>query len=174
MTTKSRLLSAYALAFAMALSACTQNVGVPRSTQNSGGNGGQPAQPAFSQFQDIPVPGGASMNMDRTLVFGAQESWIGRLVLTASFNTANMFDFYKARTPEFGWQEITTVRSATSVMTYTRGERVMTIQIKARTITGTEVDITVSPRRSQNDINLPASGGQRITPAPISPVRRGR
>lgn len=168
MTSRPRILSAFTLATLILLGACAQSVGISPSAPKDG-DATLPAEPTFSQFQDIPIPTGADMNMDRTLIFGAKETWIGRLVLTSSMNTAAMFDFFKARTPDFGWREITTVRSATSVMTYTRAKRVMTIQIRARTIRGTEVDITISPRE-----NTGGNGaGQTITPAPVSPVRRG-
>jgi len=127
------------------LGACAQSVGITPTPQNTNSSG-QAGQPSFSQFQDIPIPTGARMNLDRTVILGAPESWIGRLTLDANHNPAALFDFFKQRTPEFGWEEVTTVRAATSFLTYTRSNRVLNIQIKAKTLQGSEVDLTVSPK----------------------------
>ena len=106
----------------------------------------QMVQPAFAQFQDIPIPNGAKMNMERTLILGEREAWIGRLVIDSQSPQASLFDFFKHRTGQFGWQEITSVRSATSVLSYSKENRIMTIQIQSQPIIGTQVDITMSPK----------------------------
>lgn len=127
------------------LGACAQSVGlapIPTGSTSSS----QASQPSFAQFQDIPTPPGARMNLDRTVILGAPASWIGRLALTANQNPSVVFDFYKQRIPEFGWREVTTVRAATSFMTFTRSNRVLNIQIKSQTIQGSEVDLTISPK----------------------------
>ncbi len=105
-------------------------------------------QPTFSQFQDVPIPSGATMNVDRTLIFGAREAWIGRLAFKSWTNSVAMFDFYKTNTPQFGWEELTSVRSANSVLSYARGDRIMTVEVKSATLWGSEVDVTVGPRGS--------------------------
>ena len=109
----------------------------------------QDSQPSFSQFPDIPIPAGADMDVGRSLVLGSGEHWLGRLVLKTFDSPNSMFNFYKRKMPEHGWQEITSVRSTISVLTFSRGERVATIQIHSRTITGAESHITVSPRDRQ-------------------------
>ncbi len=134
-----------ALTVTMGLSACAGVSMSPSATTTGESGQPQPLQPSFAQFQDIPIPGGAKMNMDRTLILGEKESWIGRLVIDSSVSQAGMFDFFKQRTGEFGWREITSVRSATSVLTYSREQRIMTIQILTRPLLGTRIDITMSP-----------------------------
>ena len=109
----------------------------------------QAVQPSFAQFQDIPIPEVAKMNMDRTLVLGENERWIGRLVIDSQASKANLFDFFKYRTSQFGWQEITSVRAETSVLSYSKDNRIMTIQIQSHVlhaIVGTQVNITMSPK----------------------------
>lgn len=144
-TARSKHVAALSIA-AVLLSACAQGVGVTPSTTNTEPGVSAAPPPSFTQFADIPIPTGAKMVIDRTLILGPQESWLGRLVLDSEHSTTSMFDFYKQRTPEFGWQEVTSVRSAVSVLTYSRGQRVMTLQIRSKTIAGSELDITVSPR----------------------------
>ena len=133
-----------------------------------------PGEATFAQFKDIPIPAGASMNMERSFIFGAQDSWIGRMVLATSGDPGTAFDFYKNNAPQFGWEEVTTVRSMVSVLTYTRGERVLTIQIQGRTIMGSEVDLTVSPRGAPGSgVGPMGSGsGPGMGRAPAVPVQR--
>ena len=127
------------------LGGCGSGMGVKPTPMNKG-EASKPGQASFSQFQDVPIPIGAEMDLDRTVILGARESWIGRLTLETSHNSVKLFNFFKKSTPEFGWQEITSIRSATSVLTYSQTTRVLTIQIIAKTLQGSEVVMTVSPR----------------------------
>ena len=165
----SRLLPvpAYAAAlFAAALmvSACSQSVGVSPPGGENGKNTG--SQPAFSQFPDLPLPVKGELDMDQTMVFGGGDSWFGRLAVLTSHSGNNMFDFFKQQMPNFGWQEVTSVRSAISVLTYSRQGRVATIQIQDRTIRGSESLITVSPRGT----SAPPANSE-IVPAPVQTVQ---
>jgi hypothetical protein len=101
--------------------------------------------PQPSIFPDLPIPQGAKMNLDRTLVVGT-EDWFGQLVLEASGNAFQMFDFYRNGLPKFGWSEITSVRAPVSVLTYEREQRVLQMQIKGGSLSGSMITITVSPR----------------------------
>lgn len=154
----------------LALAACSQSMTLAPNKAD----GVLPGEATFAQFKDIPIPSGASMNMERSFIFGAQDSWIGRMVLTTSGDPGAAFDFYKNNAPQFGWEEVTTVRSLVSVLTYTRGERVLTIQIQGRTIMGSEIDLTVSPRGAPGaGVGPMGSGsGPGMGRAPAIPVQR--
>jgi hypothetical protein len=140
------------------------------TNQPDGGPG--PSEATFTQFKDIPIPGGASMNTDRSLITGPQDAWIGRLVFTTFTNTNEMFDFYKNNTPHFGWEEIASVRSRVSVLTYTQADRVMTVQIRDRLLWGSEVELTVTPRGTGSNSSV-SMGMPPIGRAPAIPVQRG-
>ena len=153
------------------LGACGGGVGmVP--TPIDKGSGSDPSQaPTFSQFRDIPIPTGAQMDLDRTVILGPPESWIGRLTLEASHNPVALFNFFKQRTPGFGWQEVTSIRSATSFLTYTQAIRVLTIQITSKTLRGSEVVMTVSPKdQTESSAPVPTNRllpGSTITPSSV-------
>jgi len=100
----------------------------------------------FAQFPDIAVPAGSRMDLDRTLVFGAREEWIGRLTMNSGATATYVYDFFLREMPRFGWREITTMRSEVSVLTYDRGDRVATVQVQKRSLGGSRIDIMVSPR----------------------------
>ena len=113
-------------------------------TQTSAGAGN--AQSTNSSiFPDIPIPDGAKMNVDKTLVVGT-DNWFGQLALETSQGAVAMFDFYRTRLPQFSWREITSVRAPVSVLTFDRDDRILQMQIKSTTLRGSEILITVSPR----------------------------
>lgn len=165
---KTILLGLAGLSLCVALGSCGTSLS---PNQQSGVLSGEPSS---TQFKDIPIPASTSLNKDRSLITGAQESWIGRLVFTSFDSTTEMFDFYKNNAPGFGWEEITSVRSKVSVLTYSRGERVMTIQIADRWLWGSEVELTVSPRGTSSS-GLGGGGGSLppVGRAPSIPVQRG-
>ena len=106
----------------------------------------QTVQPAFAQFQDIPIPEGAKMNMDRTIILGENNAWIGRLVIDSQSSKSQLFDFFKYRTNQFGWREITSVRASISVLSYSKENRIMTITFQSQALIGTRINITMSPK----------------------------
>jgi hypothetical protein len=108
--------------------------------------------------------------MERTMVFGSGDSWFGRLTINTSYSANEIFDFYQKHLPSYGWQEVTSLRSAISVLTYTRQERVATVQIQGHTIRGSEVTVTVSPRGMPQ--LSPAAGA--TVPAQVPPLQRTR
>ncbi len=132
------------LAASLGIAACTQNVGVASTTEKTAT--GTRIASAFTRFPDMPLPKDAEIDLEHTLIFGADEAWFGRLVLSAAYSANDVFGFYKRELPRFGWEEITTTRSKVSTLTYNRQDRVATILIEAGTIRGSEFLITVSPR----------------------------
>jgi hypothetical protein len=173
----------------VSLSACSQNltetfgkgVAMAPSEPSINENGlPQTVQPAFAQFQDIPIPEGVKMNMDRTIILGENNAWIGRLVIDSQLSKAQLFDFFKYRTSQFGWQEITSVRAAISVLSYFKENRIMTITFQSQALIGTRVNITMSPKgmpispRPMSNSPLPEgpTGGTQtvINPASLRPV----
>ena len=116
-------------------------------------------QPSFAHFPDIPIPSGSKMNTEKTFLFGPPESWIGRLVIENRTNSGKIFDHFKQRTPELGWQEITSIRSANSHLVYSRLNRILTIQINTKTLIGSEIIMIVSPSK-----NSPSDKSVTITP----------
>ena len=145
------------------LAGCAQKVDVSNAVTT--GDSGQTVT-GFTTFPDMPMAAGGEIDVDKTLIFGAGEGWFGRLVINASTDAGQMFNFYKESLPGFGWQEITSIRAATSVLTYSRQERIATIQIQSRTLRGSEISITVSPRGIPQG---PATGAVPVQP--VQPVQ---
>jgi len=161
------LAPALSLAAALALTACAQTADImPAAASGSKDGGVAAAKPSFNQFPDLPVPANTKIVIDKTLVFGTKP-WFGQLALT-SFNGANaVFDFYRANLTGYGWQEITSVRAPTSILTYTREDRVLAIAIQSATIRGSDVTITVSPRGNSGGSSGASGNPQTLPPPPV-------
>jgi len=153
-------------AAALLAAACDRTTPLAASSRPAGT--ATPDGPGFAQFSDIPIPSGAAMDIERSLVLGERESWIGRVVMTTSEGADRAYDFFFNEMPRFEWQPVTSVRAETSVLTYTRGARVATIQIQGRTIGGARVSVTVSPKgRPAPDAPGALGGGGPITTTPL-------
>ncbi len=174
-----------ALSVAGALAGCAGST--PNSNPSNGNPGAQ--QPGFAQFSDIPIPPKNNIDLDHTLVFGSDHDWIGRIALSSSMGVSEVYDFYKREMPKLGWAELTSLRSATSVLSYQQDNRIATIQVSGQRFgLGTQVDFWMNPRAqgggggaassvssSANYAGTPApaprGGGGAIDSAPL-PSRR--
>ena len=76
------------------------------------------------------------MNIQKSLVFGSESDWFGRLNLIVSMSGAEVFDFYRFEMPNFGWKEITSIRSDISLITYERAGRIASIDTPAASSSG--------------------------------------
>lgn len=164
-----KIITALLVLAALGVAGCDRSTRLTESTRPS--QSGVVGEPSFGQFSDVPVPAGADMDLERSLVLGEQDSWIGRLVMDIGLNPSKAYDFYFEEMPRFGWTPVTTVRAETSVLTYARGGRVATIQIRGRTITGSTVSMTVSPKGqvsgSRNSTTRQFDNNDLVTTAPL-------
>ena len=99
------------------------------SSSVSGVEGLPPEQISFAKFKDIAIPDGAVMDMQNTVIFGSDDDWFGRLAINPKLSHAETFDFFRFEMPNLAWKEITNVRSTSSVLSYEKDNRVVTIQI---------------------------------------------
>ena len=116
------------------LTSCNKT-GVPMLSTGVSGTEGLPAeQLSFAKFKDIPIPDGSVMDMNNTVIFGSDDEWFGRLSLIPNLSHAETFDFFRYEMPNLNWKEITNVRSTSSVLSYEKENRVVTIQILIHTV----------------------------------------
>ena len=111
-----------------------------------------PEKSRFEQFSDVPIPSSAGLNLEKTLVLGSDDGWIGRLDYDTPYAMAQMYSFFETEMPTFGWQPITVVRANVSTMTYTRQQRVVTLTLAPLMTGGTHVQMIMAPAvRGQNN-----------------------
>lgn len=150
MVKSATFLTAALIAVALALPGCANfslsDLPLLKASTNPPKTGDEKAQIGFAQFPDIPIPAGAKMDTNRSLVLGTRNAWIGRLAIKIGRSSSSIYDFFIREMDRFGWREITSVRSEVSVLTYQQADRIATIQIWNATLGGAKIDITVSPR----------------------------
>jgi len=135
------------LVIPLALTGCTK-----KGVLSPGGTGMEEKteiKSSYNRFPDLPMPVNAELMTDEILVFGTNDTWIGRIVIKTGHAVNDMFDFYKQEMPGFGWREITSIRAAISVLTYIRAERVATLQVQEAGLSGSKVLISVSPQGAE-------------------------
>lgn len=139
-----------------------------------GGNPAMSVQPgadaasSFAQFTDLPLPNGNSIDMDRTLVLGGEGNWTGRLSITVNARVGEMYDFFRREMPKYGWTELTSARSATSLLTFQRDNRIATVLIAPSRLIGSAIDITMAPKgqpAAEPMAPTPRRGGVEVQPA---------
>ena len=141
MTTKK--LAACVLAVGL-LAACAKETIQPAFKSENAFEGGEiQSTPNFAQFKELPIPERATMNLEKTLMFG-NAPMVGRVVFKAPYTQSGLFDFYMQEMPKFGWRELTTIRTTNSVLTFTRDNRVAVIQLTSLKLGRTEVVIDIS------------------------------
>jgi len=127
---------------------------------------------------DIPLPSGAGIDQDRSLILSDRDRWTGRVVMVLTNSANDMTNFYQTQMPNFGWQPVMSITSETTILTYLRGDRAATVQIERRTVLGSIVTITVAPRQSDatassgSDYGAPsprAVPAERIRSEPLPP-----
>ena len=132
--------------FCLFLCSCV-NRSVPLLGTGQSGTEGLPAdQLSFAKFKDIPIPEGAIMDMENTVIFGSDEEWFGRLSLLPNLSHAETFDFFRYEMPNLSWKEITNVRATSSVLSYEKNDRIVTIQIN-NSYGKTLCSINMSPKK---------------------------
>ena len=130
----------------LALVSCNRT-GVPLLSTGVSGTEGLPAeQLSFAKFKDIPIPDGSVMDMNNTVIFGSDDEWFGRLSLVPNLSHAETFDFFRYEMPNLNWKEITNVRSTSSVLSYEKENRVVTIQI-TNSYGKTLCSVNMSPKK---------------------------
>jgi hypothetical protein len=94
---------------------------------------------------DVPLPSGATIKQQDTLVMGSGNTWMGRLSLTVSGDAQSVFAYFRDGLPGAGWTLTSSSFSKLSLLTFTKADRVATVQMQGGSFGGNEVLITVAP-----------------------------
>ncbi len=94
---------------------------------------------------DVPLPPGSVIKQQDTLVMSAASTWLGRISLSVSGEPQAVFTYFKDGMPASGWTLTSSSFSKTSLLTFTKGERVANIQMQGTSFGGNDVLITVAP-----------------------------
>ncbi len=121
----------------------------------------------FSLVTDIPIPAGAEMDNERSLILSDRDRWTGRVVMKLGRSAAEATAFYQTQMPGFGWEPVMSVTAGTSVLSYIRGDRAATVQIEKSQLWGSTVLVTVAPRQAGTIAPAPAPAAPYGGRAPV-------
>jgi len=94
---------------------------------------------------DVPLPQDTVIKQQDTLVMGSGSAWIGRLSLTVSGEPQSVFAWFRDSMPGAGWTLTSSSFSKLSLLTFTKADRMATVQMQGSNFGGNEVLITVAP-----------------------------
>ncbi|HLO79028.1 MAG TPA: hypothetical protein VK196_21440 [Magnetospirillum sp.] len=126
---------------ALLLAGCGSSTSLPHTQA-----GDPQQQPEFNLLTDVPIPPGATMDNEKSLILGDKDRWTGRVIIRMGKSAADANQFYQAQMPSFGWEPIMAATSGVSVMAYVRGDRAATVQIESNSMWGATVSVIVGHR----------------------------
>ena len=133
-----------ALALIALLAACASSGDSPTGT---------PAEVQEIQSQllgDMPLPAASKIIGSDSLIIGRGDNWVGRVVLSGVQTPTDIYTFFQAEYPRAGWTTVSAVKSKTSILVFTKGDRTATVEINEGSFGGpkTLITITASPKNA--------------------------
>ena len=140
----------------LSLAACATSS--PPKAADAGPEGSAAAavveQAKVLQITDIPLPRDAKVNGDASLVIGTNDRWLGRVVLKSGMTSVEAYNHFFLGMPRAGWTLLSAVQGKVSILTYTSGDRIATVQIEGGAMGGgATATIVVSPRQSESRLS---------------------
>ena len=133
-----------AIALSLLLAACASSGDSPTGTASE-------VQEIQSQLLgDMPLPAASKIIGSDSLIIGRGDNWVGRVVLSGVQTPTDIYAFFQAEYPRAGWTTISAVKSKTSILVFTKGDRTSTIELNEGSFGGpkTIITITASPKNA--------------------------
>ena len=133
-----------ALSLALLLAACASSGDSPTGTPSE-------VQEIQSQLLgDMPLPAASKIIGSDSLIIGRGDNWVGRVVLSGVQTPTDIYAFFQSEYPRVGWTTISAVKSKTSILVFTKGDRTATVELNEGPLTGpkTMIVITSSPKNA--------------------------
>jgi len=131
-------------ALSMLLAACASSGDSPTGTSSE-------VQEIQSQLLgDMPLPAASKIIGSDSLIIGRGDNWVGRVVLSGVQTPTDIYAFFQSEYPRVGWTTVSAVKSKTSILVFTKGDRTSTVELNEGPFTGpkTIITITASPKNA--------------------------
>lgn len=96
----------------------------------------------------LPLPPGAAIRAEQSLIIGAGDNWVGRVVLDVGRDFDAAYRFFLETYPAQGWTVVSAVRGKNSFLVMTRQERTATFEMVDGGMMGSSVSLTMAPRNA--------------------------
>jgi len=99
---------------------------------------------------DMPLPAASKIIGADSLIIGRGDNWVGRVVLSGVQTPTDIYAFFQSEYPRAGWTTISAVKSKTSILVFSKGDRTATVELMEGSLTGpkTMITITASPKNA--------------------------
>lgn len=114
---KSNAASAIAMSLLLLLGGCATSGDSPTGTPD------EVNQIQAQLLGDMPLPAGARIMGTDSLIIGRGDNWVGRVVLNGLQSPTDIYAFFQSEYPKSGWTTVTAVKSKTSILVFTKGDR---------------------------------------------------
>ncbi|HQT21370.1 MAG: hypothetical protein B7X83_07610, partial [Polynucleobacter sp. 17-46-58] len=84
---------------------------------------------------DMPLPAASKIIGADSLIIGRGDNWVGRVVLSGVQTPTDIYAFFQSEYPRAGWTTISAVKSKTSILVFTKGDRTSTIELNEGSFT---------------------------------------
>lgn len=127
------------------LSACAVPASTPSVAVGADGKVQNPQQ----LLGQMPLPPGAVIRGDQSLIIGSGDNWVGRVVLDVGRDFDAAYRFFLEAYPAQGWNVVSSVRGKNSFVVMTRQERTATLEmVDGGMLVASTVSITMAPRNA--------------------------
>ena len=99
--TASRSALTFLLGTTLFLGACATGQPVVGPTTQDQKAGSEPSNAL--PISDIPIPAGAKMDTENSLIMGAQDRWLGRIVIKTDTSPTQTYNHFYNGMSAFGW-----------------------------------------------------------------------
>ena len=133
-----------ALFFSAFLGACASSGDSPTGTANE-------VQEIQTQLLgDMPLPAASKIIGSDSLIIGRGDNWVGRVMLSGVQTPTDIYAFFQSEYPRAGWTTISAVKSKTSTLVFTKGDRTASVELSEGPFLGpkTIIIITSSPKNA--------------------------
>ena len=104
-----------------------------------------PPPPDAALVGSLPIPSGAKILSNESVIIGSGDNWVGRLTLNVGRDVAGTYNYFLDSFQQQGWTLQSAVRSKTSLLVFTRAGRSATIEFQPdRIFDGALVTITMA------------------------------
>ena len=94
---------------------------------------------------DMPLPSNSEIDLEKTVIVGKQDEWIGRLTMTNKNSIDVIYSFFVNEMPKYKFKEKSSVRSAESSLIFQNKKKTIFIKLSKVNFDRSNIEITSTP-----------------------------
>ena len=98
----------------------------------------------LSEISDIPIPSKSIIDLEKTLIIGKGNDWMGRLSLITKKRIDEIYSFFLNEMTKFSYKEKSSIRSDVSTLIFENNKKAIFIKISKLNFGKTYIEITAT------------------------------